>query len=244
MQRDRSASLPLSGYAGNPGTVELHRLPQTLRAYRELRRRILDNEMPPNAQYLEQELADALGMSRTPVREAMLRLQNEKVVEILPKRGIRLLSLSVHDLAEYYQLVAGLEGQAIGNICARGLSRTDIMPLLYALSGEETALRDLDDAAWQDADEKFHRGLFILNGNRKLQEAGLAYRDIMQRGHFVALRHLDRAHKERCLRAQNELKELLLAARAAAARELHFDHSEWLRQTIIETLAAENITTL
>lgn len=217
---------------------------RTEMAYSAIKAEINAGKIAPGSFINIPEIEQQLGMSRTPVREAMLRLQNEKVVEILPKRGIRLLSLSVHDLAEYYQLVAGLEGQAIANICARGLSRTDIMPLLYALSGEETALRDLDDAAWQDADEKFHRGLFILNGNKKLQEAGLAYRDIMQRGHFVALRHLDRAHKERCLRAQNELKELLLAARAAAAREVHFDHSEWLRQTIIETLAAENITTL
>jgi DNA-binding GntR family transcriptional regulator len=50
------------------------------RAYREIRRRILDNEYPPAHQVLEQDLAEDLGMSRTPLREALVRLQNEHFV--------------------------------------------------------------------------------------------------------------------------------------------------------------------
>ncbi|HIC81948.1 MAG TPA: GntR family transcriptional regulator, partial [Kiloniellaceae bacterium] len=50
------------------------RLSQSERAYQELKRRILDNEMPAGFQALEQELAELLGMSRTPVREALIRL--------------------------------------------------------------------------------------------------------------------------------------------------------------------------
>ena len=90
----------------------LDRLPQTQRAYREIRRRILDNDMPPNAQYLEQELADALGMSRTPVREALIRLSDERLVEVRPRHGARVLPVSVDDMREIYELMTELEALA------------------------------------------------------------------------------------------------------------------------------------
>src|SRR5882757_2651772 len=68
------------------------------RAYREIRRRILDNEYPPAHQVLEHELAAELGMSRTPVREALIRLKNEKFIQIIPRHGMRVVPLSLAEL--------------------------------------------------------------------------------------------------------------------------------------------------
>ena len=56
------------------------------RAYAEIRRRILDNEYPAGYQATEPEVAEALGMSRTPVREALIRLEKEGFVEVVPRR--------------------------------------------------------------------------------------------------------------------------------------------------------------
>jgi DNA-binding GntR family transcriptional regulator len=70
------------------------RIPLAEQAYRELKRRILDNELAPGAVLLEQELASLLGMSRTPVREAMVRLEKEGAVEIRPRHGMRVLPIS------------------------------------------------------------------------------------------------------------------------------------------------------
>ncbi|MCB2002734.1 MAG: winged helix-turn-helix transcriptional regulator, partial [Rhodoferax sp.] len=58
-------------------------------AYDQIRRRILDNVWPPGHRALEQEVALELGMSRTPVREALLQLQNEGLVEVIPRHGVR-----------------------------------------------------------------------------------------------------------------------------------------------------------
>lgn len=190
------------------------------------------------------EIERQLNMSRTPIREAMLRLQTEKVVEIVPKRGIRILALTVKELTEFYQVVTGLELQAIGNICARGLTRTDIMPLLYALSGEENALRSSNDEGWADADEKFHRSLFVLNGNSKLMETGLSFRDVIQRANFNALRHLELTDKERCLRDHNAVKELMLTGDEDGARASYLAHSNWLRILIAETLEQKDVNRL
>ncbi len=213
-------------------------------AYSAIKAEINAGKIPLDSFIDIPEIERQLDMSRTPIREAMLRLQTEKVVEIVPKRGIRILALTAGELSDYYQVVTGLELQAIGNICARKLSRTDIMPLLYALSGEETALRGDNHDAWADADEKFHRSLFILNGNAKLQETGLFFRDVIQRANLEALRHLARRDKERCLRDHNAVKELLLAANEKAARESYLDHSDWLRGLITETLLEKGVTRL
>ncbi len=213
-------------------------------AYSAIKAEINAGKIPLDSFINIPEIERQLDMSRTPIREAMLRLQTEKVVEIVPKRGIRILALSASELAEYYQVIAGLELQAIGNICARKLSRTDIMPLLYALSSEETALRSANHDAWADADEKFHRSLFILNGNTKLQETGLSFRDVIQRANFEAMRHIEPEHKERCLRDHNEVKELLLSTSEKLARECYLDHSKWLSAHLAEILMDKGVVRL
>ena len=58
-------------------------------AYGLLKAEILENRMPPGFQALEQDLAQRLNMSRTPVREALIRLQEEGLVEVVPRRGMR-----------------------------------------------------------------------------------------------------------------------------------------------------------
>src|ERR1035437_1266105 len=65
------------------------RAPLAEQAYREIKRRILDNEFSPGTTILEQELALLLRMSRTPVREAAVRLAEEGLVEVRPRHGMR-----------------------------------------------------------------------------------------------------------------------------------------------------------
>ena len=77
-------------------------------AYREIRRRILDNEYPPSHQVLELELAGELGMSRTPVREAMIRLKNEKFIQVIPRHGMRVVPLSLDELRDVYEVLTAL----------------------------------------------------------------------------------------------------------------------------------------
>lgn len=93
-----------------------------VRAYGEIKRRILDNEMPAGFQALEQELAELLEMSRTPVREALVRLADEGMVEVRPRHGMRVLPLSSADMREIYQILASLESTAAALAAENGLS--------------------------------------------------------------------------------------------------------------------------
>ena len=71
-------------------------------AYSVLKHEIMENALSPGYQEMESELALRLGMSRTPVREAAIRLSKEGLVEIIPRKGIRVKPVSVNDMKEIY----------------------------------------------------------------------------------------------------------------------------------------------
>ena len=87
------------GFAVTIHENEKARIPFAEQAYSELKRQILTNELPHGSQFLEQEIAEQLSMSRTPTREAMVRLANEGLVEVRPRHGMRVLPISPKDMA-------------------------------------------------------------------------------------------------------------------------------------------------
>ena len=80
------------------GALRPARLTRGAEAYTVLRRRILDNVYPPGHQVLENELAQELGISRTPMRETLMRLANEGLIEVVPRHGMRVLPVSPTDM--------------------------------------------------------------------------------------------------------------------------------------------------
>ncbi len=137
-------------------------------AYHELKRRILDNELPAGEQFLEQELAADLNMSRTPVREAMVRLAQDGLVEIRPRHGMRILPVSADDMREIYEILAVLESTAAGLAAARGLDAEEMRSLEACVAEMDDALAADDRQTWARADERFHALLTEASGNRRL----------------------------------------------------------------------------
>jgi DNA-binding GntR family transcriptional regulator len=138
------------------------------RAYQEIRRRILDNYYAPAHQVLELELAADLGMSRTPVREALIRLQNERFVQIIPRHGMRVVPLSIQDLREVYEVLTVLELTAIDRLARSRPDAKKLQAIDRALDDMDRALRAQDIDGWVKADESFHRTLVQLSGNSRL----------------------------------------------------------------------------
>jgi DNA-binding GntR family transcriptional regulator len=154
-------------------------------AYDELKRKIVTNALAPGSQYLEEELAIMLGMSRTPVREAAVRLEQERLVEIVPRRGVRIARLSKRAIREINEVLECLEIQAAERLAARKLPAEDIRLLEDAVARMDAALEREDIQAWAQADYDFHKLLIELCGNRHLAE--------------VARNFLDKAHRFRLL---------------------------------------------
>jgi DNA-binding transcriptional regulator YhcF (GntR family) len=113
------------------------RLPASERAYRRLKQLILDNEIPAGSQMLELEAAARLGMSRTPVREAMVRLEQEGMVELRSRHGMRVLPISADALAEIYEILTALEGIAAEAAARKGASLTQLAGLQQAVDEME-----------------------------------------------------------------------------------------------------------
>src|SRR5689334_16705686 len=88
-------------------------------AYGALKEAIRENMFPPGYQGSEQEIATRLGMSRTPVHEAVIRLQEEGLVRVLPRRGVVVCVLSPDDMREIYETIIALETASAELIAGR-----------------------------------------------------------------------------------------------------------------------------
>ena len=157
-------------------------------AYERMRRLILDNVWPPGQQMLEQEIALQLGMSRTPVHESLARLQNEGLIEVIPRRGMRVLPVSPTDMREIYEILTALECMAAELVARMRPSDEQLQPLIEATNAMSRALEVNDLDAWAAADEDFHRMLIELSGNRQLADTVLNYWDRAHRARMFSLR--------------------------------------------------------
>ena len=157
-------------------------------AYQDIRRRILDNIWSPGYQALEQDIASQLGMSRTPVHEALIRLAKEGLVEVAPRRGMRVLPVSPNDMKEIYEILTALESMAASLLAARRPGDDELKPLVQATRAMEAALKRGDLDAWAQADESFHEKLMVMAGNKLLSDAVMSYWDRAHRARMFTLR--------------------------------------------------------
>ena len=147
----------------------LRRTASTDSLYDVLRGKILDSELLPGTQYLEQDLALMCGVSRTPVREAAIRLQAENLVQIIPRRGIRILPLSPADMREIYDVLIGLEPMAATLLARRKPSAATLARMEAACKRMVAAEAAKDIEGWAHADDDFHLEIVEQCGNERLK---------------------------------------------------------------------------
>ncbi|HUG78691.1 MAG TPA: GntR family transcriptional regulator [Burkholderiales bacterium] len=204
-------------------------------AYAGIRRRILDNRWAPGHQALEQALALELGMSRTPVREALIRLANEGLVEVVPRHGMRVLPVSPSDMQEIYEILTSLEAMAAELVARRAPAAAELAPLEKASRDMDKALKKDDLDAWAEADERYHRHLVELCGNRKLAAIVYNYWDRAHRARMFTLRL--RPKPVDSTREHLAVVEAIRRGDAVAARELHRAHRERGSRELTEILS-------
>ncbi|XWN33907.1 MAG: GntR family transcriptional regulator [Devosia sp.] len=154
--------------------------------YKELRQRILDNAVPPGSHLSIKSISEEFGVSRTPIRAALARLEKEGLVELVPHQGVRILPMSADDMREIYAILGGLESAAVDAIF--DTPAPDLSPMAAALTAMERALEEDNLADWAIADEAFHEALVALSGNRRLEELVAQYRSQSHRARMTTLR--------------------------------------------------------
>ncbi len=203
-------------------------------AYRTLKDRILANRYPPGQQILEQALADDLGMSRTPVREALIRLHDEGLVELIPRRGMRVVPLAPEDMREIYEVLSALEVAAVELAARRSLELEALQPLEDALQAMETRLADDDLDGWARADARFHRALLALSGNRRLVAMAATLADQVHRARMTTLRLRPRPVKS--IEEHREVLEALRDGDGERAARAHRRHRRNAARLLLDLL--------
>ncbi|RAH98346.1 GntR family transcriptional regulator [Acuticoccus sediminis] len=213
-------------------------------AYAAIKEQIVRGQFAPNTAVDEGEVASRLGMSRTPVREALLRLQAESLVEIARGRGIRVLPVSITDMREAYQTISGLEMVAVQLLADMAPDADYLAPLHDAVARMRSAAADNDRMAWCDADEDFHRELMRLSGNRRLTTVGHQLRDFARRAHVVAVRLQSDDYTRRSTNNHAALLEALQTGRYEFAVDTHRLQRRRGEELLVGAVAAMNLSAL
>lgn len=160
-------------------------------AYEAMKAGIHDGSFAPGEHASEQEIATRLGMSRTPVHEAIIRLQEDGLVRVLTRRGVLIRALAPDDMREIYDVLVAIEGRAAELIAALPKAeRDEIADRLEADTDEmAAALAAGDDrVAWGVADARFHAGLIAGCGNGRIARIMQTINDQSHRARMITLR--------------------------------------------------------
>ena len=135
--------------------------------FNTLRDAILTGKLVPGERLMENQLAEKLGVSRTPVREALRMLELENLVELVPRKGAQVLDMSEKDIVNILEVRSALEGLATSVACKK-MSKEDLQQLKNLEVDFEKAVADNDVEHFVDIDEDFHDLIFAATENDKL----------------------------------------------------------------------------
>jgi len=174
----------------NDRTMALNKInkPESLakKVQKTLRQSILNNELTPNVIYNEQRIAQDLGISRTPVREALLDLAAKRLVKFIPQKGVIVNTFSLKEIDDAFEIRMALEGFSVQKIC-QGKSPADTRALEKALNDQKKAVEAGNEAGFMQADRHFHIGFTRLTQNNYLIDMMEDIRDIMHLMGFKVL---------------------------------------------------------
>lgn len=209
-------SIPNAG-AGRPLTFssrssENGLSPTVVAVYERLLREILAGGRPAGSTIKDLEIANELGVSRTPVREALLLLRSVGVIEVSASRFTRVAIVDLEELRKLSRVCLTLYCYVVEELAARGLSSDDLAPLERA----HAAMEATDDLyAFVQQKFRFFEAVAVLSDDTHLLRALDA---VIHALHLGMLTHLDRIRREPILHSQALLIAALRAGDPAAAR--------------------------
>lgn len=203
-------------------------------ALKEIKELIFSGELVSGSNHLETELATRLGISRTPIREAALILEGKGLLEVQPRKGIRIKSISINDMKEIYEVLTELEGLAARLAALFKYRKADLMILANAIKDMDVALRKNKREAWASADERFHAELVRLGGNTRIIDIINTYNDQVRRARIQTL-YLRPLPTQSNVDHQ-ELYDAIRLGEAAKAERLHRKHRKYASKLLIQIM--------
>ena len=137
--------------------------------FENLRTAILEGNLKAGQRLMEVQLAEQLGVSRTPIREAIRKLELEGLVVMLPRKGAYVANMSFKDLIDVLEIRSSLEGLA-ASLAAERLREEDISDLERVAKEFEKSVREADIDNVLKKDVEFHEKIFLMANNKKLYQ--------------------------------------------------------------------------
>jgi DNA-binding GntR family transcriptional regulator len=203
-------------------------------AYERLKDAIQNAALEPGEPLTETRLSELLGISRTPVREALQQLAQEGLVQVIPGRAITVAEQSVQDVLDVVHLRWLLEPELV-RLATEVASHHEIEQLKRSVAEMQAAIESRDQTAWSRADSVFHQVLGEACPNQLLCEVVIQMRN---RVHQIA--NIDSqtnpARLAECTDEHVEIIEAMAARDAAAAEDAMRNHIDKLRESLLSRL--------
>ena len=200
-----------------------------------LRELIVEGHVAPGSKLNERELCEQLRISRMPLREAIKMLAAEGLVELLAHRGAVAVALTPQDVADTFEVIAGLEGQA-GELAAARIGdaeRAEIQALHFEMLAAH-ARRDLP--GYYRLNARIHN---LINAAARNPVLTQTYRTINARLQALRFRsNFDDAKWQRAVQEHERMIELLAARDGPALRALLVQHLQHKRDAVLEQMRA------
>jgi DNA-binding GntR family transcriptional regulator len=155
--------------------LELERHSLSDQAYRKLRQAIVTGRLKPGERLVERQISRHMRASRTPLREAMIRLEHEGLLTALSSGGLVVASVDEQEARELYAIRLGLEGYATRLAAEQGDLET-VRTLRRLARDQHDRLDPIDLRALEELNEQFHRSLYAASGLRRLADVIESYR--------------------------------------------------------------------
>ena len=201
------------------------------KAYRVLKRAIIRGDLTPNSKLILSEIAQSLGISNTPIREAVNKLASEGLVKIIPNKGIIVKEINIDDFQEILQVRAFLDG-LIAKLSAEKITDKEIDGMMEIIHKMEQYVKEDDRLTYNDLDIKFHDFLLTIAGNNALKEI---YNKLIIHGHRFRLRTLKIPDRmEKSLKEHLEIALKIKERNPNEATRVSQEHIENILQSIEE----------
>jgi DNA-binding GntR family transcriptional regulator len=205
----------------------------SLRAYTDLEGAILTGELKPRQRLVEQELAERLGMSRTPIREALRRLEERGLVRILPHRGAIVADISPVDVENIYAVRCHLESLA-AQLAAERITPGVIEQVIDLEAAQSGLSASRDVRALMHANDSFHDTIYGATENPCLVEVIQQLRRQVHPVRFNAWSKPDRI--ARSLAEHREMVDVLRRRDGARLAELTQQHLRVAKEAYLTSL--------
>ena len=198
--------------------------------YETLREAIRNGALTPGERLMEIQLAEELGVSRTPVREAIRKLELERFVVMLPRRGTYVANLSLKDINEVFEIRAALDGLAAG-LAAERITEEELEQMERLLVEIADYIEQHNNQKIVEADEAFHDILYRASRNERLVGIICNLREQFTRFRSVSINYPGRL--QNTLEEHRQLVEAIAQRNPEAAQQKAREHIENAEQTLL-----------